>query len=253
LLNHHKSTFYLRILVSTFLRVKMSIAKSILETLIDKTNDEFINILKDYHTQYRKKDTSYKEVLHNHIGHMKRYFNSFTPSINFSSVKSYLDFGCSDGVKSLAIGQILNIEEENIYGIDIKNESNFVNFFEYDGINIPDNLKVKKFDMVTCLQVLHHVDSAYLQNILIDLVSMISDHGFLILRDHDCFSNWMKILVDLQHLFYSIDTEHIMPVKLYKSKNEWKEIFSDLGLTLVSEFAENNDPTGGFFMVFQKK
>lgn len=253
LLNHRQAAFYLRILTSNFLRIKMPVAKGILETLVGSSNETFLTSMIDYHNAYIKKDNpSHKDMLQNNIGHMKRIFNNFEQKADFSNMKTYLDFGCGNGIKSSAIATLLNINANDVYGIDIKKESNITNFIEYDGIIIPNNLSKMKFDLITCFQVLHHIDPEHLDNILNVITSMISNNGFFILKDHDCFSDWMKNLIDIQHIFFEIDTGRKMPVKIYKSKKDWIEIFTNLKLTMITEFTEPNEETGSFHIVFQK-
>lgn len=245
LLKHHKSAFYLRILVSNFLRIKVPAARTIVEGLINTSNEEFLNVINKHYKLYIKKEKPYKSIYNNYKANLQKIIQSLGES-HFADIKYYLDFGCSDGIKSKAIGEILNIK--NIYGLDIQQyNDNFV----YDGIHIPNELCLKSFDLITCFQVLHHIDTLNLNGILTQLISTLPPHGLFLLKEHDCFSPWMRTLIDLQHIFYTIDTGVELPVLTMYSQKEWINLFNNLGLTLISYYEEPN-ATGCFYALFKK-
>jgi hypothetical protein len=159
LLKHHKSAFYLRILVSNFLRIKVPAARTIVEGLINTSNEEFLNVINKHYKLYIKKEKPYKSIYNNYKANLQKIIQSLGES-HFADIKYYLDFGCSDGIKSKAIGEILNIK--NIYGLDIQQyNDNFV----YDGIHIPNELCLKSFDLI------HFKFKWYINSININITS----------------------------------------------------------------------------------
>jgi SAM-dependent methyltransferase len=247
LLNYHKSSFYLRILVGKILKIKNSAAKNILNELKNSSNDVFLSTIKLHYTN--KAISTDKQIIINHKGNINRLQKIFS-MCDFSNIVTYLDFGCGTGKKTSAVSDVLNILPMNTYGLDVCCPDQ-LNFFTYDGINIPVNLTQIKFDLITSFQVCHHVNENYLLQILQTLISTLNPRGYFLLTEHDCHSKWMSMLVDLEHLFFSFINGDYMEVCIHKSKKEWIEIFTSLGLKLVAEFDEFNDPTAKFHMVFQ--
>lgn len=252
LLEERDTAFYLRILVSKFLRISVPDARKIVEPLRGESNDTFLSSIQKHHSTYIKKEKSAKWLYNsNHT-----YFNKILQDFNINNTQYYLDFGCGDGYKSKVIGDILHIPSDNIYGLDInpsnnKNIVNNINIVEYDGIHIPTNIINKPFDFITCFQVLHHIEENNIKSILKDLISTLSIGGLFLLKEHDCSTESMKLLVNLQHIFYDIDTKVNYPVFTYYSKQQWIDLFEHLNMKPIAE-KEDSQQTATFYILFRK-
>lgn len=259
LLKERDSAFYLRILISNFLRITVADARKIAESLKDLSNDKVLNLLKERHNNYIKKEKSSKSINNNIKANLNKILSELN-LLNSNNINTYLDFGCNDGIKCNIISDILNIDHNNKYGLDVIN-NNFHqaddlisqnSFYQYDGCNIPDVVLSKSFDLITCFQVLHHIDTENINNILKKLIGTISPNGYFLLKEHDFFSEWMKSLIDLQHELFTIDKNMEYPILTYNSQKEWIDIFEGLGMKLIKIYIENPTCKMSFCALFQK-
>jgi 2-polyprenyl-3-methyl-5-hydroxy-6-metoxy-1,4-benzoquinol methylase len=254
LLKERDSAFYLRILISHFLRITVPEARIIVESLKNATDEEFVTNLKNHHANYERKEKSLKWL----YNHQKANLNAVLSHLELSSannITTFLDFGCDDGVKTEIIGEILNINTNNIYGLDITNNTNKHtnnNFYQYDGVNIPDIILSQSYDLITCSQVLHHINHDNIKLILEKLISRITPNGYFLLKEHDFNCQWMKILIELQHVLFTIDKEIEFPILTYNSEKEWINMFENLGMKLINTHTENPTCKMHFYALFQK-
>ncbi|UJR30040.1 hypothetical protein I4U23_017585 [Adineta vaga] len=101
------------------------------------------------------------------------------------SIQSYFDFGCGDGVITAAVGHCLNLSKENIFGADVySNGSPEITFIKLNenqsGIKLPEN----HVDLITSFVTFHHVSNV--EETCIELARILRSEGYLILREHDC-------------------------------------------------------------------
>jgi len=249
LLNHHKSAFSVRILISMLLGIKAQAAKSLLVHFEHKTNEEFIQLAKEYFSLKEKplQTITWKQT---HIkGINKQLIKFMSPAINMDSIKSYFDFGCADGLKMESLGGLLKVEE--VVGLDIVESTN-PRVMHYDGITFPPQLIAKTFHLITVFQVLHHIEESNLTSILDQLATILAPGGYLILRDHDCSTGWIKTLVDLEHEIHHIKGSPYMKVHTYKSAEAWKELMETRGLKQILLDQEFDHPSHAFTAVYQK-
>jgi ubiquinone/menaquinone biosynthesis C-methylase UbiE len=72
-----------------------------------------------------------------------------------------------------------------------------MNYISKDGkLPYDDNY----FDIVTVLQVLHHVENC--KNLIDEIKRVVKPEGYIILREHDLRNNISKEAIDLTHLIY---------------------------------------------------
>jgi 2-polyprenyl-3-methyl-5-hydroxy-6-metoxy-1,4-benzoquinol methylase len=101
---------------------------------------------------------------------------------------SYLDIGGGNGSKTVAIAKLIGIKQkQNVVTLDITKNANNPAIIQlvYDGVNLPAQLAGRKFDLITCFQVIHHVPLANRPAFLTMLKSLLAPSGHLIVREHD--------------------------------------------------------------------
>lgn len=231
--------FYLRIITSSYLRMKMSDTKHILDNLNNITNDEFIKIIQKH---YRAPITlpTHQDLILTHQGSFIKILNKF----KLTNIHNYLDFGCGNGVISKSVALLLNSMYD---GIDIK--PNFYNCFVYDGYKLP--IINKKYNLITCFQVLHHMTLESIYHVLPQLISLLSEDGYLMIKEHDCYDDNMRLLIELQHLFY--DQQHIMSILCLNNIQFWIDLFTFMNLHYIDEYVEFNNPTASCYLLFRNK
>jgi len=145
----------------------------------------------------------------------------------------YLDFACGDGNKTIFFSKNFNINNNNIYGTDIKTWSKYDHKnHEFDFRFIIDN-KLKYddnyFDIITCFLALHHIKD--IDIILQELNRILKDDGYIIVVEHNIIDYYNYLIVDIEHLIYEYiknDNKEYINNPLYsKYYNwiEWDEIF----------------------------
>jgi ubiquinone/menaquinone biosynthesis C-methylase UbiE len=126
----------------------------------------------------------------------------------------YLDIGCGNSKKTLLFGKNLKLEYKNIYGTDIpkwgpyeqKKHTVQFKFIKNNKLDYSDNY----FDIVTAIFTLHHVE--LLEDFIKEIYRIIKPNGYLILIEHDSYSDYNKIIFDLEHKLYG---------RLYDNKNNY--------------------------------
>lgn len=232
LINKVPYRFYLRVITASFLRMKMINTKKILDNMPQLNNEEFIKEIKTYHRE-RNTTPSVRDLISTHQGFFSKILNYF----NIDNIGTYLDFGCGSGVISQSVGELLNVLPE---GIDIIDQKIDIIYYQYDGEILNLN---KKYDLITCFHVLHHTDLTMIPQ----LISLLEPNGYLLIKEHNCYNEEIKLLIELQHIYG--DHGQIMPIRKLYNKQFWIELFGEL--ELVSEYAEDNNPTASFYMLFR--
>lgn len=231
--------FYLRILTARYLRIKMIDAKNLLLNLQDLDNEQFIEEINKYYVE-AKEIASDKSIMNTHRGTFIKIVKHFN-----IIATSYLDFGCGNGLITQSIAKLLNVKAD---GIDILPDSKNINYYLYNGNVLPNT---KMYDLITINQVLHHIEMKDINIILPQLVDKLLPGGRLLLKEHDCYNDNIKLLIELQHDYYSQRSTH-MPVLSLNNKSYWKYLFERLGLIYISEYVEEKDPTASFYIMFEK-
>jgi ubiquinone/menaquinone biosynthesis C-methylase UbiE len=162
----------------------------------------------------------------------------------------YLDIGCGIGTMSEALGLLLRLEEDCVYGIDvIAHESlQLKNFSVYDGVNIPFN--DNEFDFLSIFQVLHHVELDKIDSLLQNVRRVCKNGGYLLLKEHNCDSDEFCQLIDIEHIFYSISRTSFCNPGLYKCKTGWKNLLATFGFQMIQEYGRKNEPTNSYFSLY---
>jgi len=127
----------------------------------------------------------------------------------FGKDSKILDFGGGNGAILSYFANKMNLEPTNAISLDVETWQGNIHGKEYDNITY----KVIKsgesigfarntFDIITCFQVLHHIDISNLNQTLESLSSCLKKGGVLILREHDCENLETSLLIDIEHTLY---------------------------------------------------
>jgi len=161
-------------------------------------------------------------------------------------IKKYLDYGGSTGAITSYFAKNLGLDSTSAYSLDIEQWQGNVIKKEYKNIKYitikptdPINLEENTFDVVTCFQVLHHVDDAELGRTIKDLHKILKKGGIFIIREHDCDNNLTRLLIDIEHTVYesvtngknTMNGQHLC---LYNDGNKYKPI--DVWISYIESF-----------------
>jgi SAM-dependent methyltransferase len=225
----HKITERLFILLNKFSKIDGKITSLISDknnndqTIIDemKKNARFIaNIPDDVKIRSAQKRA---EQMAYHIKNLN--------IANKIETKNYLDIGCFDGTKTVAVGnafkKILGYNKLNIFGVDVDNYAGVpikpIDGFTFNRYEQNDVLPFDSdsFEIITLLQVLHHVHKPI--KTLKEIKRVLKPGGLLFIREHDRTDKYIDKLIRLEHLLYSQIVNRV-PYDIYK-KNNYEKYF----------------------------
>jgi len=170
-------------------------------------------------------------------------------NLEISNFTKYLDFGGGIGDVSSTIAKNLKLKKENSFVTDIQNwlgkehTDEYVKYITYRYLKtnyLPFDDGI--FELITCLQVLHHIpDKKYT---ISQLHRVISPSGILIVREHDCRDVQDRTMIDIEHSLhaYAVDEQGVDYFQNYHdnymSKNELANLMTEGGFELVNTFPE---------------
>ena len=188
------------ILLKKITHINDKLLGSFIELLERRTDDTTLYaFLKQHQKKQHKKSSGYV--------HAQDILNILEP-LN-QQIKYFLDFGAGTGVKANAVKNILNLDNRNVYALDIpsfesvdnqQNKFEF-NYLYYDGINFPEfNVS---FDLITCIQVLHHIRE--ITHVIKWIKQKLKKDGILIIKEHAVDDNpYTGTLIDIEHSLYEL-------------------------------------------------
>lgn len=169
------------------------------------------------------------------------------------SIDNYLDVGCNDGSVTEQVANYLKLSKEQTIGVDIvryKTLSLNINFsLMHDGhsFDLPD----KKFDLVTCYQVLHHIDENNLSMLLHEIIRVAKPRFYLVVREHDVDMNdrSMMDIVKVEHMVYQDDMWKT--ITTCRTEEQWIHFLQTYGFRFIYtlRFSKSN-PTKYITMLF---
>jgi len=164
-----------------------------------------------------------------------------------------VDVGCGFGIFANFLAT--HSKERNVIGIDLnKKRINLANeifgdlpnliFFDGDITEI----KIPKADVITAVDVLHHIPSKELQlKLLLSCYSVLSDDGKLIIKDLDTKPFW-KYLVNYIHDFLITKGEKVM----YQNKAAMKNLLNEAGFQIEKILEIKNYPYAHILYIGKK-
>jgi 2-polyprenyl-3-methyl-5-hydroxy-6-metoxy-1,4-benzoquinol methylase len=184
--------------------------------------------------------------------------------INFK----YLDIGCGSGSKTIKFSNFLNLNIKNVYGSDIEQwgpyKQNKINH-KFNFINIINN-KIEttlKFDLITCILMLHHVQD--LDFLIKQIYSLLNDNGILIIIEHNKLDDYDNMMLDILHMLYGyLYDKNISYLKnpdygKYYNWFEWRYILENhnfiyIKTEMIFESLSNETRYDNiFFSIYKKK
>lgn len=196
------------------------------------------------------------------------FFNKGT----FKKGDRYLDLGGGNGTVSFAVGTELGLEEENIICADINtwfddpDRTQKVTYVILDeDKDLPDGKDEEfehdgEFQLITCFQSLHHMKNV--NGRLISCRRINKKGGAIVIREHDCINDDMRMLIDIEHCIFELVLKEYNQKFVdsyfadYKSKQQWHDIFRALGYKYIStsypqRFGKFN-PTRFYYAMYVK-
>jgi len=231
-----------------------------------KLHDILINTKSDkqFYKYLNNNQTGGNYTMHLFANKIKKYI------INKGfKIKSYLDVGCADGKKTIKLAQYLNIN--NFYGTDIDNwydigqgrTTLLKNKFKLIQNN-KLSFQNKQFDLVSCFMILHHIPK--FTSTLKEIYRVLKPKGFLIISEHDAFTDYDRMLIDVQHSIYELafknNTNYFNNYYgKYYNLYEWHFIMNKFNFKLIQYKHYNISagprfniyPTRYFYAIYQKQ
>jgi SAM-dependent methyltransferase len=157
----------------------------------------------------------------------------------------YLDYGCSTGTITAAIGRRLGADTHGCdvphwHGVENKCTDKFITYQHLQNGKIPESKIYSNFDLVTAFMVLHHIQSDCLNSTLHGIIASIKDNGYLLLREHDVVAPETYNYCHFEHAMYDL----VVPetpfkefydeyVAHYHSMDYWETLITSMGMELI--------------------
>lgn len=174
-------------------------------TLLKKKNTTDIEI---YETLFRDVP---KDSAASVLDYSKEFIAEYLVNI-FKNLKvaptSLLDIGCGNCIMTRDLGKALDISNSNIYGADVPGEFELkwaesrpreIKFVEIRNNKLQFN---RKFDLITCMMVLHHVPENVLMQYIKDIYALLNTGGIFVIKEHDCFNAADYMIADIEHSLF---------------------------------------------------
>jgi 2-polyprenyl-3-methyl-5-hydroxy-6-metoxy-1,4-benzoquinol methylase len=218
--------------------------KEFIEYILDNINKN------QYKKEKKNKNLEFKQICQENEFNLQyialKYLNILTnlnrKDNNISTIK-YLDIGCGNAYKTKKLANYLKLNKNQIYGTNIEtwgpysnNKSKINIHFEFiknNKILYPD----EHFDFISCIFNLHHVQN--LTIFLKEVVRIIKKNGVFLLIEHDIYTDYDKIIINIQHMLYSALYDNKKnyienPDYIYLlNKYEWSFLLQKYGLELI--------------------
>lgn len=169
---------------------------------------------------------------------------------NGLNVGRYLDYGCGDGSITIRLGSQLGMHMGNVFGID---QHVCAAPFNYVNCAALSDLSAEGFDLVTAFVSFHHIKD--IARVLITIYKLLSPHGLLIIREHDCSDPKLTKYLNLIHLWNGVKKPHATPEYIkYRSSAEWDRLIESAGFHNIgyAKYSGNN-PQGLYYACYAKK
>jgi SAM-dependent methyltransferase len=225
-------------------------AKSITDSVTSFTDD--LQIYENLREKYRNVAVKENILDVNKIRGQARIrdLKNILYNIRTNSSFIYLDYGGMDGGVTNEIAKYLKLRKNNTFCLDI--ESWFGNVYDkpYKEITyrlVKPNTSLpfadNSVDLITCFQVLHHINIKELDFYVKELIRILKPGGIFIIREHDCNDYNTRLLIDIEHtLFETVTSEKINGHHLFEYKDsdnyrnieDWVRYFQYKNLRLIN-------------------
>lgn len=168
----------------------------------DKTDVEKYQELEKHIRKYKRQND-----IHNDRFHSDRIYDQLNDSVKKFKVKKLLDIGCGTGHKTVFLASLFNAEP---HGVDVKswdtgmeqNRSKDLHFSYFNGEKT--KYKNNTFDLVVINMVMHHTQKK--DEMIKEAYRVLKKGGILYVRDHDALREGDKILIDIEHILWRMQT-----------------------------------------------
>jgi ubiquinone/menaquinone biosynthesis C-methylase UbiE len=122
-------------------------------------------------------------------------------------IDSVLDLGCGEGSITNVVGRLLGLRRTNIHGCDVlpPNEEE-ARLFTYRMLAHQDRNRLpyedKQHQVIYAFMSLHHI--AGVERTLAEVYRVLQPGGIFIIREHDCVTDGLALVLDVVHGFYSM-------------------------------------------------
>ena len=149
-------------------------------------------------------------------------------------LKTILDIGAGTGEIVSLLGKHYNLAKTQIFAIDEKlPELENVTPLTYIEGKIP--LEDNSIDLIIMFVVLHHIEPESRNNILKEIVRILSPNGVVIIREHDDDKNPnFYNIIELIHMFWYIVNDETSDPLYLMSRTETQKLFEDVGLKSIN-------------------
>lgn len=167
----------------------------------------------------------------------------------------YLDVGCGKGWITKELGKV--IRASSVWGADLIPPETDINFhkIEDEGLPFPDS----SFDLVTCLQSLHHIKNV--EATLQEIHRVLAPGGYLLIREQDCVSGCEE-LFNFEHYLYDVIIFRTHEPQAFwdsyyahfRTIYQWKKMITSLGFrSLKFRDRKELNPTRYYYQLFVKE
>jgi hypothetical protein len=184
------------------------------------TKHNIMNIIKFYISE-KNSDKKIIEALRNlvikpdkpysmkeNMERASRKWQYIKPQLENISVNAMLDYGGGVGDAAYMIGRnILKLKKENTFVIDVDEFGGFkyiprddITFIHFDNMN---QMKAQ-VEFITVSHVMHHINYQQYPLIISLFNRILSKDGIIMLYEHDCSSNQMAAIINIEHCLYDV-------------------------------------------------
>lgn len=205
-------------------------------TILDQL-DAMIH-LSDEEIYFKLRDLIKHKMVENESGRIGDRVKAFTDLITVQG--PILDIGCADGKIVKAIGDHMNLQKEDVHGIDVYRDPHLADITFH--LRDPSDEKLpfadNSFAVVTAMMSLHHIKNV--EATVREVRRVLRDDGIFIIREHDA-SGKIGLFLDVVHGLYSISLKEEIEDKdfvrnyyaKYRSIDEWIRMMKENGFALV--------------------
>lgn len=146
--------------------------------------------------------------------HLENLYYLLNKHLTKRNPKSLLDVGCANGDRTVRIAKYLNINLQNVHGVDynFKNIAICKNLFNAKTIDLEDtNLSYKSssFDLVICNQVLEHLKNY--KKVIADIIRVTSEKGYVAIGIPNLahLINRLYLIFGIQPMCLNLNSSHV--------------------------------------------